>query len=214
MLITEEAPDPPDRVAWHGRQCRLAFLLQAMVPAGVALAKTAAAPKPRMAFIYFPHGAVMDKWTPKTEGSLGGAAADPEAARSVQEVPHGDQRAGEQVRDRRAGARDHAGHVAFSCVPPRISHEPYGGITDRPDRREAHRPGHAAAVAGNRRPKSRAAKAPATATTGAATARRFRSAIRRRRCRWSTTRASCSSSCSALGIRKRSAQCSRGRARA
>ena len=39
-----------------------------MIPARTALAKTAAAPKPRMAFIYFPHGAVMDKWTPKATG--------------------------------------------------------------------------------------------------------------------------------------------------
>jgi hypothetical protein len=43
-------------------------LLDAMLPAGVALAKTAAAPRPRMAFVYFPHGSVMDQWTPKAEG--------------------------------------------------------------------------------------------------------------------------------------------------
>ncbi len=42
--------------------------LDAMVPAGVALAKTAAAPRPRMGFFYLPHGAVMDRWTPATEG--------------------------------------------------------------------------------------------------------------------------------------------------
>ena len=44
-------------------------LLDAMVPAATALAKTAAAPRPRMMFVYFPHGAVMDQWTPRTEGS-------------------------------------------------------------------------------------------------------------------------------------------------
>jgi hypothetical protein len=43
-------------------------LLEAMVPAATAIAKTAAAPKPRLGFIYFPHGAVMDKWTPKADG--------------------------------------------------------------------------------------------------------------------------------------------------
>jgi hypothetical protein len=42
--------------------------LDAMVPARRALAQTAAAAKPRMAFIYFPHGAIMDRWTPPTEG--------------------------------------------------------------------------------------------------------------------------------------------------
>ncbi|MET0292876.1 MAG: DUF1552 domain-containing protein [Steroidobacteraceae bacterium] len=44
-------------------------LLDAMVPAGTALAATAAAPKPRMGFIYFPHGAVMDRWSPKETGT-------------------------------------------------------------------------------------------------------------------------------------------------
>jgi Protein of unknown function (DUF1552) len=40
-------------------------LLDAMVPAATALANTAAAPKPRMGFIYFPHGAVMNRWSPQ-----------------------------------------------------------------------------------------------------------------------------------------------------
>ncbi|MEJ0099507.1 MAG: DUF1552 domain-containing protein [Pseudomonadota bacterium] len=43
-------------------------LLDAMIPAGTAIAQTAAAAKPRLAFIYFPHGAIMDHWTPTTEG--------------------------------------------------------------------------------------------------------------------------------------------------
>jgi len=44
-------------------------LLDAMIPAGTALAQTAAAPRPRLGFFYFPHGAIMDKWTPKTTGA-------------------------------------------------------------------------------------------------------------------------------------------------
>ena len=44
-------------------------LLDAMIPAGTALAQTAAAPSLRMGFIYFPHGAVMNEWTPTAEGS-------------------------------------------------------------------------------------------------------------------------------------------------
>jgi hypothetical protein len=44
-------------------------LLDAMVPAWTALAQTAAAPKPRFGFMYLPHGAIMDQWTPATEGS-------------------------------------------------------------------------------------------------------------------------------------------------
>lgn len=44
-------------------------LLDAMIPAGTALAQTAAAPTPRMGFIYFPHGAIMKSWTPATTGT-------------------------------------------------------------------------------------------------------------------------------------------------
>jgi Protein of unknown function (DUF1552) len=43
-------------------------LLDAMIPAATALAATAAAPKPRLGFFYFPHGAVMEKWTPARDG--------------------------------------------------------------------------------------------------------------------------------------------------
>jgi len=43
-------------------------LLDAMIPAATALANTAAAPKPRLGFFYFPHGAVMEKWTPSKAG--------------------------------------------------------------------------------------------------------------------------------------------------
>jgi hypothetical protein len=39
-----------------------------MIPAGTALAQTAAAPRPKMGFFYFPHGAVMNEWTPAGAG--------------------------------------------------------------------------------------------------------------------------------------------------
>jgi len=44
-------------------------LLDAMIPAATALASTAAAPKPRMGFIYFPHGAIMSRWSPAETGT-------------------------------------------------------------------------------------------------------------------------------------------------
>ena len=44
-------------------------LLDAMITAGTALAQTAAAVKPRLGFFYFPHGAIMDKWTPSATGA-------------------------------------------------------------------------------------------------------------------------------------------------
>jgi hypothetical protein len=40
-------------------------LLDAMIPAHTALANTAAKPVTRLGFVYFPHGAVMQHWTPK-----------------------------------------------------------------------------------------------------------------------------------------------------
>src|SRR5690348_13527160 len=53
-------------------------LLDAMIPAGTALAQTAAVPKLRVGFFYIPHGAIMgntshgpamDKWTPSGSGA-------------------------------------------------------------------------------------------------------------------------------------------------
>src|SRR5690606_6707455 len=43
-------------------------LLDAMVPAGTALADTPAATRTRLGYVYFPHGAVMRDWTPKQSG--------------------------------------------------------------------------------------------------------------------------------------------------
>jgi hypothetical protein len=43
-------------------------LLDAMIPAGRALANTPATVKPRLGFIYFPHGAVQKFWTPEGTG--------------------------------------------------------------------------------------------------------------------------------------------------
>jgi hypothetical protein len=42
--------------------------LDAMVPSWTALAQTAASPKPRLGFLYLPHGAIMNQWTPAAEG--------------------------------------------------------------------------------------------------------------------------------------------------
>ena len=103
-------------------------LLDAMVPAWTALAQTAASPKPHMGFMYLPHGAIMEQWTPATEGSgfeltpilkpfapfqkqltiISGLENKPAIAPPV-----------------------HALNPAtwLSCVTPREGQEPYGGIT-------------------------------------------------------------------------------------
>jgi hypothetical protein len=40
-------------------------LLESMIPAATALARTAAAPQRRLGFVYIPHGVIMDDWTPQ-----------------------------------------------------------------------------------------------------------------------------------------------------
>jgi hypothetical protein len=44
-------------------------MLESMVPALTAQSKTAAAASSRLGFIYLPHGAIMDRWTPAKEGT-------------------------------------------------------------------------------------------------------------------------------------------------
>jgi hypothetical protein len=59
------------RTVLRGAGAALALpLLDSMIPAGTALADTAANPTPHLGFIYFPHGAVQDKWTPKGVGKI------------------------------------------------------------------------------------------------------------------------------------------------
>jgi hypothetical protein len=43
-------------------------LLDAMIPAGTALAQTAAAGSSRLGFVYFPHGALQNEWEPPQTG--------------------------------------------------------------------------------------------------------------------------------------------------
>ena len=57
------------RAVLKGAGATLALpLLDAMIPAGTALAQTPAAQSPRLAFVYFPHGALEEEWTPKVVG--------------------------------------------------------------------------------------------------------------------------------------------------
>ncbi len=58
------------RTVLRGAGVALALpLLDAMIPAATALGATAANPKPRLGFVYFPHGAVMDRWKPEAVGT-------------------------------------------------------------------------------------------------------------------------------------------------
>ena len=68
MIITKKAL--ARRTVLRGIGTTLALpLLDGMVPALTATARTAAAPKPRLGVVYVPHGAVMDNWTPATQGA-------------------------------------------------------------------------------------------------------------------------------------------------
>ena len=60
----------PRRTFLQGMGASLALpLLDSMIPAQTALRNTAARPLSRLACIYIPHGATMDKWTPAKEGA-------------------------------------------------------------------------------------------------------------------------------------------------
>ena len=103
-------------------------LLDAMIPAATALAQTAAAPKPRMGFVYFPHGAVMDKWTPTAEGTdfaLPEILSPLERHKAQMTIISG---LGNKAAESPAVHAITPG-TWLSCAPPRISHDPYGGIT-------------------------------------------------------------------------------------
>jgi len=102
--------------------------LDAMVPAMTALAKTAAVAKPRLAFVYFPHGAIMDRWTPTAAGrdfEMTPILTPLAKYRSKMTIVSGlHNKAGESP-------SPHAitSGTWLSCVAPRISHSPYGGVT-------------------------------------------------------------------------------------
>src|SRR5512138_2503657 len=60
----------PRRTFLRGMGVTMALpLLDAMIPAGTLLAQTAARARARLGFVYVPHGAIMDKWTPAAEGA-------------------------------------------------------------------------------------------------------------------------------------------------
>src|SRR3954466_6691213 len=102
--------------------------LSAMVPAATALAQTAAAGKARLGFVYFPHGAVMDLWTPKTDGR------DFELSPILKplEKYRGKMTVVSNLDNKNANSP--AVHAItsgtwLSCVRPRESHSPHGGVT-------------------------------------------------------------------------------------
>ena len=69
MIITKKAL--PRRTFLKGMQATLALpLLDAMIPAATALAKTPAKPVSRLGFVYIPMGCDRARWTPPAQGTL------------------------------------------------------------------------------------------------------------------------------------------------
>ena len=119
----------PRRTFLRGAGIALSLpLLDAMIPAHTALAKTAAAAKLRMGFVYFPHGAIMDKWTPTTEGENYELSPILEPLKPFRQQLTVVSGLGNRP------AQSAAVHAIvpgtwLSCVHPRETHEAYGGIT-------------------------------------------------------------------------------------
>ena len=69
MIITKKAL--PRRTFLRGLQATLALpLLDAMIPAATALARTAAKPVPRLGYVFVPMGCHHAKWIPEGQGVL------------------------------------------------------------------------------------------------------------------------------------------------
>src|SRR5262252_11182744 len=69
MIITKKAI--PRRTFLKGAQAALALpLLDAMIPAATAWAKTPAVPVPRLGFVFIPMGCDHSRWTPTSDARL------------------------------------------------------------------------------------------------------------------------------------------------
>ena len=153
-------------------------------------------PTPRLGFVYFPHGAVMTHWTPAAAGTRLQDAADPGAARKHRE-PH-DDRHGPAQQARPRAREPHAHHRA---APGCRASSPQG--REPPARRRRRdRPTSSRRGTSARTRRCRRSSCNDRALRGGAALLRWL-ARRRSRCRWRTTRATCSTGCSARATRRR-----------
>jgi hypothetical protein len=103
-------------------------LLDAMIPAATALASTAAAPMPRMGFVYFPHGAIMNRWAPKATGTdfeFPQILKPLEPYKSSLTIVSG-------LRNKAGESPSPHAIIAgtwLTCVPPPVSQQPHGGVS-------------------------------------------------------------------------------------
>ena len=203
MIITRKAL--PRRTVLRGIGAAVALpLLDGMVPALTALGRTAARPIRRFGVVYVPNGVVIDEWTPTATGR--GFTFPPileplEPYRERLTVLTG---LTQNVRGLTAQSGAVHGRCATKFLTGAIP-RPFGQegndfladvSLDQLVAREIGRDTQLGSLelsleSGDKGP------APATAATVAPTATRSRGAARGRRSRWSTTRASSSSGCSA-----------------
>ena len=146
MIIMKKAL--PRRTFLKGMQAALALpLLDAMIPAATALAKTPAKPVRRLGFVFIPMGCDHARWTPPGTGHARRAVAHPRLA-------GGGERSADGRHQSQAGKSlpGHARHVERG-VPERGLRQTHGelgllsGHHGRPGRGQADGPRHAAAVA-------------------------------------------------------------------
>jgi Protein of unknown function (DUF1552). len=103
-------------------------LLDAMIPAATAWAQTAAKPQPRLGFVYFPHGAVMDRWVPTTTGrdfEVSPILAPAAKFKDKMTIVSG-------LRNKPAESSDPHGIIAgtwLRCVNPKDTSDPTKGVT-------------------------------------------------------------------------------------
>ncbi|MEQ1582307.1 MAG: DUF1552 domain-containing protein [Steroidobacteraceae bacterium] len=103
-------------------------LLDAMIPASTALAATAAKPTPRLGFIYFPHGAIIDRWSPAAVGK------DFELPQILSPLADFRQHLTVVSGLRNKAGESPAPHAIMAgtwlgCVPPAVSNAPKGGVS-------------------------------------------------------------------------------------
>src|SRR5580658_9976972 len=103
-------------------------LLDAMIPAGTALADTAAVAPPRMCFVYFPHGAVMSNWVPTSTGTdfkISPILEPLDPYRQYLTIVSG-------LRNKAGESPSPHAIIAgtwLTCVPPPVSQAPHGGVS-------------------------------------------------------------------------------------
>ncbi len=167
-------------------------LLDAMIPAGTALAQTAAAPARASASSTSRMARLQDEWQPTHDGPRLRVSVHPQAARAAARLRDRRQRPAQQGRGKLAVPHGIIEETWLNCVSPRQRNAKTGvGVTADQIAARHLRQGHDAAVDGNLRRARRHDLVPHA---------------RRSRCRWKAIRARCSISMFGQGQTKEERQ--------